>query len=479
MTRRLAHVGVVFLLLYGFLFFRLEIIQVLNADALRNHPQNNREITLVFDEPRGVIRTADGEIVAQTVAVSGRQGRLRQYPYGPLYSHVAGFISAENGGAGLERTQNDFLGGEDLGVRLQDSRDLFIDRSRTGQIEMSIRHDIQLITRAAMAGHVGAAVVINPTTGSVLGLWSSPQFDPNHLSSHDLMAVTSDYTALSSDPNQPLLNRAEFQSYDIGSLFTIVTAAAAIEEDLGDFVVPSIERVTPLEGSQAIVHDGGACGGDLESLLITNCSPGWATIGTKIGGGKLNDVSQRLGLTRTSPVRLDGSPKGALETESLNSSASYAAVGEGLKATPLQVAHLFATIANGGARMQPHAVSRVRTYDGKVLEEFTLNPLRQSLSKETAAELRQLLAENVVSGTAQNLSINGTPVGGMVATQFLGKHGWAVTIAPVTLPDLVVAVLLEDDSFSDQQVAEANVAAIARRITEAVLRLPSFKVGGS
>ena len=479
MTRRIAHVGVVFLVLYGLLFFRLEIIQVFNADTLRNHPQNTREITLVFDEPRGFIRTADGEVIAHTVAVSGRQGRLRQYPYGPLYSHVSGFISAENGGSGLERTQNDFLGGKDLGVRLQDNRDLFIDRSRTGQLELSIRHDIQLIARAAMAGQVGAAVVLDPATGSVLGLWSAPQFDPNDLSSNDLGAVTSDYEALSSDPNQPLLNRAEFQSYEIGSLFTIVTAATAIEEGLRDFAVPPVRSVAPREGSQAIVHDAGACGGDLRSLLLTDCSPGWATIGTTIGREKLSDISQRLGITAKSPIRLDGSPKGALEAGSLNSSASYAAVGEGLKVTPLQIAHLFATIANGGTRMQPHAVSRVLAYDGKVLKEFAPDPLRQSLSKETAAELRQLLADNVTDGTARSLSIDGISVGGMVATQFPDKHSWAVAMTPVTLPGLVVAVLLEDDNFSDQQISEANVAAVTRRITEAILRLPSFKVGGS
>ena len=479
MTRRLAHVGVVFLVLYGFLFFRLEMVQVLNADTLRSHPQNTREITLVFDEPRGSIRTADGEIVAQTVAVSGRKGRLRQYPYGALYSHVAGFISAERGGSGLERTYNSFLGGEDLGVRLQDSRDLFIDRSRTGQIEVSIRHDVQLITRAAMTGHTGAAIVLNPSTGAVLGLWSAPQFDPNHLSSHDLAAVASDYNSLSSDPNQPLLNRAEFQSYGIGSLFTIITAAAAIEEGLSDFTAPPVETVTPLEGSSAIAHDGGTCGGDLESLLLADCSPGWAIIGDKVGLDKLNDMSQRLGITGTNPVRLDRSAKGPLEVGSLHSSASYASVGEGLKVTPLQIAHLFATIANAGTRLQPHAVSRVLTYDNKVLEEFTPNTLGQSLSKETAAELTDLLTSNVVNGSAQNLSIEGSSVGGMVATQFPDNHGWAVAIAPVTLPELVVAVLLEDDSSSDQQIAEANVAAITRRITEAVLRLPSFKVGGS
>ena len=171
--------------------------------------------------------------------------------------------------------------GKRFRVRLQDNRDLFIDRSRTGQLELSIRRDIQLIARAAMAGQVGAAVVLDPATGSVLGLWSAPQFDPNHLSSHDLGAVTSDYEALSSDPNQPLLNRAEFQSYEIGSLlFTIVTAATAIEEGLRDFAVPPVRSMARGEGSQAIVHDAGACGGDLRSLLLTDCSPGWATIGT-------------------------------------------------------------------------------------------------------------------------------------------------------------------------------------------------------
>jgi stage V sporulation protein D (sporulation-specific penicillin-binding protein) len=129
--------------------------------------------------------------------------------------------------------------------------------------------------------------------------------------------------------------------------------------------------------------------------------------------------------------------------------------------------------------MQPRVVEKVLAHDGKVLQEFDPKVLRQSISKETAAELRELLAQNVSHGTAQDLSISGMEVGGMVASQFLDNHVWAVVIAPVTLPEVVVAVLLEHDSFDDHQTAGANVAAITRRITEAVLRLSSSNVGGS
>ena len=161
---------------------------------------------------------------------------------------------------------------------------------------------------------------------------------PNHLSSHDLGAVTSDYEALSSDPNQPLLNRAEFQSYDIGSLFTIVTAAAtAIEEGLHDFAVPPVRSV-----ARAKVHKR-SCTMPAHAAEICGhcCSPIALRAGQRsepqLVDKTSSDISQRLGITAKSPIRLDGSPKGALEAGSLNSSASYAAAGEGLKVTPCRL----------------------------------------------------------------------------------------------------------------------------------------------
>ncbi len=481
MTRRLVHVGIAFLVIYGLLFFRLEMVQIVGAGDLRDHPQNTREITLDFDAPRGAITTADGETIAQTVAVSGARNRLRQYPYGSLYSHVVGFISAEHGGAGIERSHNDFLAGNDLSVRIQDNRDLFVDQARTGQLELSIRHDVQLVTRAAMAGHLGAAVVLEPTTGSVWGMWSTPNFDPNHLSSHDLQAATIDFKALDSDGGRPLTNRVEHHGIEIGSLFTIVTAAAAIENNLHDLSVSATTSFPASKGSPAITNrDGSACGGTIKSLMVDACASGWAAIGQEIGREAMHDISSRFGLVEGDPLRTENALRGDLNPTTLSPSAAHAAVGTAMEATPLQVAHLFATIANNGSRIQPRLVERVLAHDGSVIHNFGPNVVNQSVSKETAAKLLELLSENVRTGRAQGLALSDVAVAGMSASRFSGSnHLWMVALAPVTRPEVVVAVLLEGDGSDDQETAEATVAAITRRITEAVLRLSNSNLGGS
>ena len=481
MTRRLVHVGIAFLVIYGLLFFRLEMVQIFGARNLREHPQNTLEITLDFDAPRGAIRTADGETIAQTVAVKGARNRLRQYPYGSLYSHVVGFISAEHGGAGIERSHNDFLAGNDLSVRIQDNRDLFVDQARTGQLELSIRHDVQLVTRAAMAGHLGAAVVLEPASGSVWGMWSTPNFDPNHLSSHDLRAAATDFSALDSDGAQPLTNRVEYHSVEIGSLFTILTAAAAIESNLHDISVPATTSFPASQSSPAITNrDSNACGGTIESLMVNACRSGWAAIGQEIGREPMQDISDRFGLVGGDPLRTGNALRGDRNQTELSPSAAHAAVGTAMELTPLQVAHLFATIANNGSRIQPRLVEQVRAHDGSVIHDFEPNVLNQSISKETAAKLLGLLSENVKTGSAQGLALSAVPVAGMSASRFSGSnHLWMVALAPVTRPEVVVAVLLEGDGSDDQDTAEATVAAITRRIIEAVLRLPSSNLGGS
>jgi len=151
-----------------------------------------------------------------------------------------------------------------------------------------------------------------------------------------------------------------------------------------------------------------------------------------------------------------------------------------MEATPLQVAHLFATIANNGSRIQPRLVERVLAHDGSVIHNFGPNVVNQSVSKETAAKLLELLSENVRTGRAQGLALSDVAVAGMSASRFSGSnHLWMVALAPVTRPEVVVAVLLEGDGSDDQETAEATVAAITRRITEAVLRLSNSNLGGS
>ncbi len=481
MTRRILHVGVALLLIYVLLFVQLELIQVVQAGTLRDHSLNTREITMVFDAPRGSIRTADGETVAETVSVSGARPRLRQYPYGSLYSHLVGFITAQHGGSGLERSQNDFLAGNDLGVRIQDTRDLFVDRARTGQLELSVRHDVQLVARAALAGHRGAAVVIDPSSGAVLAMWSSPHFDPNYLSSHDLAAVGNDFSALNSDEEGALTNRADSQLSEVGAIFTAVTAAAAIEAGLTDLKVPLSNEILTEISTELIQNKGNrTCGGDLTSLLLANCRTGWATIGLDLGQSDLRNRFRNFGLTESVSTDAAIHLGGLLTPDGVDLSAAHAAAGIGVQLSPLHVAHLFATIANDGLRVRPRVVNQVTSHDGSVIRDFTPELLGQVIAPETASKLRAMLAANVKQGNAQGLALDDVEVAGILASGFTDNpHVWATALAPVTQPELAIAVLLEGDEFSDSQVAETVVARITRSIIEAVLRLPSSNLEGT
>jgi peptidoglycan glycosyltransferase len=214
--------------------------------------------------------------------------------------------------------------------------------------------------------------------------------------------------------------------------------------------------------------------------MVDACVTGWAAIGQEIGREPMQDISNRFGLVGGDPVRTDNALRGDLKPTKLSPSAAHAAVGTAMELTPLQVAHLFATIANNGSRIQPRLVEQVRAHDGSVIHNFEPNVLNQSISKETAAKLLGLLSENVKTGTAQGLALSDVQVAGMSASRFSGSnHLWMVALAPVTRPEVVVAVLLEGDGSDDQETAEANIAAITRRITEAVLRLSNSNLRGS
>ena len=214
--------------------------------------------------------------------------------------------------------------------------------------------------------------------------------------------------------------------------------------------------------------------------MINSCRSGWATIGNEIGYDSLKDVTKRFGLIDNDPLQSQNSLPGTASPASLASSVSHAAVGMSMRLTPLQVATLFATIGNGGSQIQPRLVNRVRAHDGSITHNFEPQVLNQSVSKETASELLGLLSENVINGDAAGLQLNDVPVGGLLASSFSqSNHLWMVSLAPVTRPEVVVAVLLEGDDFDDRQIAEATIAGISRRITEAVLRLPSPNLGES
>ena len=213
--------------------------------------------------------------------------------------------------------------------------------------------------------------MINPANGAVLAMWSSPHFDPNHLSSHDLAAVTNDVASLKSDKESPLLNRADSQLVDVGPIFAIVTAASAIERGLDDFIAPQVDSILIETGKEPIGNNKNAtCGGGLTELLVTNCRTGWATIGSALGMSELRTRAKAFGMTESvsnsTGIHLNGDIR--FDDEAL--SAAHIAAGVGVQLSPLHLAHLFATIGNDGQRIRPRVVDQIQSHDGSVIRDF-------------------------------------------------------------------------------------------------------------
>ena len=228
MNRRIRGVGFVLILLLFALIANLTYVQVYRADDLKNRPDNQRLTLAEYNYERGPILVGP-EAAAKSIPTHGTLAYLRQYPIGPRYAAVTGFYSLIYGRTGLERATNPVLAGTDDRFLTDRLGQLFAGKTpRGGAVVTTINPAAQAAAEAKMAGRPGAVIAINPQTGAILALYSSPTFNPNGLSSHDASKVQQYYNTLITDPGQPLLNRPLARTYPPGSTFKLVTSAAAL-----------------------------------------------------------------------------------------------------------------------------------------------------------------------------------------------------------------------------------------------------------
>jgi penicillin-binding protein A len=470
---------------YALLFIQLNVVQIFRADNYRVNPANTRDFVRSFTEPRGSIRTADSEVIAETLVTEDDLERLRVYPHGELYSHVIGFLSLEFGATGLEQQYNSQLAGQDVEIRLQSLSDLFVDRDRTGQLELTIRHDLQLVARAALGERNGSVVALDPTTGAVLAMWSRPAYDPNLLSSHDISAVRTERFRLLEDPQNPLLARSYRERFPPGSTFKIVTAAAGLDSGLvtqdapiypvtDEYIAPQTER--------AIQNFGGSsCGGTLGELLRVSCNTGFAEMAIQIGPQAMVEEAEAFGFNTPTPIDLPDPAASIMPSADFFADnlplLAQSGIGQfEVAATPLQMAMIASTIANRGILMRPYVVERIVDADGNVIDDPDTKVLGQPIGFTTAAQLQNLMLRVVDEGTASSLRINGVLVGAKTGTAELpgrkATHAWIIAFAPADNPLVAVAVLVEADDALGQQTGGTVAGPIARAMIEAILELP-------
>ncbi|WP_462418755.1 peptidoglycan D,D-transpeptidase FtsI family protein [Kytococcus sp. Marseille-QA3725] len=474
-------------LLFGALLVAASWTQVVDADDLREMPGNRRTMLNEFSRERGQI-LVDGEAVATSVPADGKVPWRRTYPEGREYAHVTGWFSMIYGsGGGLERSSGSLLSGRDDSLFYRRLPDLLSGRQPAGaSVETTIDARAQAAATRALDGRRGAAVALDPRSGEILAMVSAPSFDPSQLSQQDLGAVESSWRQLNDDPQRPLMNRTLSRTYPPGSVFKLVTAAAALEEDRAepDDRIPAPGSWT-LPGTQTDLRNFGGkeCtddGTDEQSLtdaLRVSCNTAFAQLGVELGDDALRSQSEAFGFGEEMTVPMLATPSTFPKDPNEPETALTALGQHDVRTTPLQVAMISAAIANGGQAQEPHLVKQILDDDLDVIDTPKGDELPRAVSEETAGQLRDMMVSVVDSGTGRAAAIEGVQVAGKTGTAEFDDpdgrvHAWFIGFAPADDPEVAVAVVVEDvgRSASGETGTGGSVAApIARSIMEEVL----------
>ncbi len=475
--RRLATVAIVMFLA---LMAGVTWVQVGQATALNDDPRNVRTLYRAFGSARGPI-VVGGTAVASSTPVDDPFNYQRQYADGDLYSAVTGFFSITNGTSGLERAENESLTGRGDSLFFSRVRDLLTGRRPEGAaVETTIVPAAQKAARDGLGDQQGAVVAIEPSTGKILALVSTPGFDPNALASHDTAAAGSAYAQLAEADGNPLSSNANRERYAPGSTFKLVTAAAALAAGRTPDTPVASPRELALPGTSATIQNfgGSSCGGDQISLadaLRVSCNTAFAQLGMDVGADAIAAQARAFGfgdasLTVPLPVVSSVFP------ERLNQpQTAQAAIGQfDVQATPMQMAMVASGIANGGVVMRPYLVQTVRAADLSVVSEAKPQTYSTAMTPANASALRDMMVGVVQGGTGTAARISGVTVAGKTGTAQTvpgeAPHAWFTAFAPAEAPRVAVAVLVEHGGSLGNDATGGQVAApIARAVIEAVL----------
>jgi penicillin-binding protein A len=480
MNRGIRRVGIAVTLLLLVLIGQLTYLQIVDASNLDNDPRNLRSTLRDINRARGEIRTADGEVLARSVpSTDGTDFKYqREYPLGGLTAQIVGYQSFVVGDVGVERTYNDDLAGRRL-----DLGKLFSGEEKTGNVVLAMRASVQRAAEAALGGQKGSVVVLDVTTGGIVALYSNPTYDPQPLAGHDSKAVSDYFTLLGLDPAKPNLARAYREIYAPGSTFKVVTSAVGFDTGTTSptTVYPALSQLDlPLTSNTLKNFGGGTCGGNtVFESFVQSCNVTFGAIGLQLGD-KFPPGMEGFGVGGDAPP-LDVSPgavrNSGLEGVSFQDNAplfAFAGIGQGTVATtPLTMAMVAASVANGGVMLEPHAAMQVVDKSGDVVREIGPKQWKAAMTPATAQVLNQMMQAVVQRGTGTNAQIAGVTVAGKTGTAQNNQgapHAWFIGFAPAEQPRYAVAVIIENGGSFGQEATGGVVAApVGRQVLEAAL----------
>lgn len=484
MNRQIRVLGVVMLAAFALLFLQLNNIQVLQSSKLANSSGNVRHVLAMFNQPRGVIQTSDGTVVAKSVPSSGLYKYQRQYPEGSLFAHITGYISLIYGSTGVEAAYSKDLSGHTLPIRALG--DLLTNRQVTENVTLTLSNRLQQVAANALTASKvrGSVVVLDPSTGAVLAMYTNPSYDPNPLASHDGATVTNAWKAYQADSGNPMLARAYRRSYAPGSTFKVVTASAVLDHQpsLATKSYPQVTQIG-LPNTTHTLHNFAdeSCGGQLPELLTVSCDTGFAQLGLDLGAQSLSAEADAFGFNQTPPLDLpalaSSFPPASAFAHDLPGLAFSAIGQQNVSATALQMALVAAGIANHGVIVGPHVMAEVRDSQGRLVRSWKPAPWVTATSPQTASAVTSMM-ESVASspnGTATGVfNIPGVQVAAKTGTAETntngGENNWMIAFAPAQSPKVAVAVVVPSQPGLGVNTTGAAVAGpIANTVLSAAL----------
>jgi peptidoglycan glycosyltransferase len=482
-TKYMRHAAAFCALLMVALLVNAARVQVVQAPSYDGNTANRRSAIARYGQPRGDI-LVDGIPVTGSKDTGEQLRHERTYRNGPLYAPVTGFASQVYGTTFLEHAEDGILSGTDPMLSLFPLwNDVTRARNRPGDVVTTLNRAAQEAAYRGLGARKGAVAAVEPSTGRILALVSTPSYDPAELSGNG-DRVTSAWARLNDDPEQPMLNRAVRQTYPPGSTFKVVTAAAALDAGVVSDLDAPTDSPDPykLPGTRTrLTNESDDCeDSSVRAAFEWSCNTVFAKLGVDVGLEAMASTAQAFGFNDTG-LRIPFSvAPSTFDTQVDKAQLALSSIGQyNTRATPLQMAMVAAAVANGGQARTPYLVERTVRKGGETVATTGSRPTRQAMNPATAVRMRELMTDVVREGTGANAAIPGATVGGKTGTAQHGignsgvPYAWFVSWAQrddQLEPRVAVAVVVEDAAADRGDISGGGDAApIAKAVMRAVL----------
>lgn len=420
-------------------------LEIFQRTSLNNNVNNTRKAGGTENVIRGSILAGDGTVLAST-NLDSEGNQTRSYPWANIFSHVVGYAS--KGGSGLEAQVSYDLLSSHISLLSQMQKKEKGEKVQGDTVVTTLNPTLQQTAYYALGSYRGAVVVMEPDSGKILAMVSKPDFDPNTLSDQWTNLVADESSGV-------LLNRATQGLYPPGSTFKMLTTLAYLKDHPADYGQYSWTCTGSLTQSDVTItcYQGEVHGQeDLKTAFAHSCNTAYADIGLKLKPDSLKKMAEDFGFNRSLPIKLPSSESVfRLNAKSSDGERMTTAIGQGQTlVTPLHMAMVTSTIANGGIMMRPYLVDRVESAEGEVVSKNRPAIYKKLITADQAAVLSDFMQATVSMGTGQALSGSSYTVAGKTGSAehevdgAVGTHSWFCGFSNVEDPDLVVTVIAED-----------------------------------